>query len=759
MANSRAFFAALGLAGALCAQDQAAAPSALSTAVEVGIEARVVDGNKTFGFQKYRDVPRGAFFRRLDFSWLEEGNPRRFTFRSVDLIQRDQVIGAMFEDVGKHKLQFDWIGWTRFWSNHNPSVLTEVRRGVFTAPAGLRAALELAPETLLPALAFDAAANAPQIEIRSFRERGFVTYTYRLRGDATLRLQYMGERRSGNRLFAQGTYNRIGTSLGDTFETPGQEFFEPTRYRTQEFLAELNFARKSWLASFEYRASLFNNHALSVVRQNPFRFTPAQATPPAGALLRGRFAQTQAALPPDNQAHTFSFNGMILLPRTSRVAASISWSRWTQDEPLLPFTINEAITAPNLPAGTPPTSLAALPQRSLNGLIHTLNQDYSATTRLTSRLQLTARYNDYDLSNETHEIRFPGYSAFGDSFWRTEITGQPGTTPLPIETEPKEFRRRRLQLESALRPGRDLSWKAAYRFDRFHRERRQVRDLDEHGFLTSLSYAPRSAVFAQAGFRYFDRSFDRYDPGTLEPPFLRMFDQAERIRRHGDALASVNVLPDVTLSASWFYISDAYDEGFFGLHQVKTNSVTADVSWDRENFGVFAGWGYDRMGYDYLSVAKTGAPYNFRDTWTRDTRDRIHQAHAGFSGSLLGGKGVYQANYAVGLARTRINTANPLPVIPADTLNAQAHPFPAVQNQLHEVRLDASYEVRTNLRLGVFYLLEPYRLNDFARDTIEPYAPGNIAPENDARRYLFLEIGPTNYTGNLIAFYVRYNLF
>lgn len=756
---NKTFSLLIAVAALSFGQEKSPAPSqeTISTTVELGGEARLVNGEKSFGFQRDRDVPRGAFIRQLDFRHFTEGNPLRFEFRSIDLLQRDALFNATLESVHKYKLSFDWQGFARFWSNQNPSLLNEVSRGVFVAPEALRGGLQNASDSDLARLAANAVSVAPKVSIRSLRERNFITYTYQLRENLAMRLQYMNERRSGNRLWSQGTYTRIGTPSGDTFETPGQEMFEPTAYRTNEIGAELNYTRKNLLLGVEYRGSIFTNNQTSLTWQNPFRLTSEQASQPAGALNRGRFAETQDALPPNNQAHTVTFNAMLLLPRSTRASALFSWSRWTQNDAFLPYTINTAITAPNLPAGTPATSLKALPRPSLDGRINVLTQDYALVSRPWRALQLGVHYNDYDLSNETHEMLSPGYSAFGDSFWRTSISSQPGITN-PVQSEPKSFRRQRANVEAAIRPGMDLTWKSGYQLERYHRENRNVELMREHGLMTSLAYTPKSPVFAQAGFRYFDRTPDHYDPGGYEPAFLRMWDQAQRVRKQADAVVSVNVTPTTSLSTSWFYLADTYDKANFGLHQMKTNSVNADLSWNAgENFGMTAGWGYDRTGYDYLMATKTAQPYNFRNNWTRDTRDGVHYAQAGFTGSFAGRKGEYQLSYAVSLARMSINTVNPNDIVPTDTLNAKAYPFPDVKNQFHEFRLNTSYAVHPKVRLGIYYLLEPYRLNDFARDVVSPYSPASLAPEIDARRFQFYDVGMSNYTGNMVAVYLRYS--
>jgi hypothetical protein len=180
------------------------------------------------------------------------------------------------------------------------------------------------------------------------------------------------------------------------------------------------------VAHIEYTGSLFHDDISSLIWQNPLRLTPAQAVLNGdpykdGAQGRFEFAQTQASLPPNSQAHTFTGSLMAFLPHSSKVSAMISWSRWTQNDAFLPFAINPAITVnnaltptnpetaiPKLPEGVLPTSLAALPRKSLGGLNHVLKQDYVASTRPVQPLQLTFHYNDYDFSDLTQQLLFPG---------------------------------------------------------------------------------------------------------------------------------------------------------------------------------------------------------------------------------------------------------------------------------------------------------------------------------------------------------------
>src|ERR1041385_7713795 len=106
--------------------------------VEVGVQAVTVDGEKTFGFQQYRDVPQGAFLRSFDYFHVTDGKPFRFSIHALDVIQRDMLIHADVENAARFHIQANYEGISRFWGNHGRSVLTEVQRGVFVAPLALR---------------------------------------------------------------------------------------------------------------------------------------------------------------------------------------------------------------------------------------------------------------------------------------------------------------------------------------------------------------------------------------------------------------------------------------------------------------------------------------------------------------------------------------------------------------------------------------------------------------------------------------------
>src|SRR5262249_11122756 len=148
------------------------------------------------------------------------------------------------------------------------------------------------------------------------------------------------------------------------------------------------------------------------------------------------------------------------------------------------------------------------------------------------------------------------------------------------------------------------------------------------------------------------------------------------------------------------------DKQSYGLHQQKATNLAADVNFNvNDSFGFYAGWGYDRIGYDYLLSASLG--YYWVNSWTRDTRDGVH-AQMGFSGTFIDGKINYSFSYALTLAHIRINTANPNTVQPDALDYSRAYPFPTVKSQLQELRAEASYQVSRRVRAGFWVYYEPY---------------------------------------------------
>src|SRR5262249_57538051 len=93
----------------------------------------------------------------------------------------------------------------------------------------------------------------------------------------------------------------------------------------------------------------FHDTLLSYTFDNPFRATsatdPSAYTAPASGSIGGA-AFGRITLPPSNQAVNGTVGLLYKLPAPSPLTVDVGIGRWKQDERLIPYTTNTAITTP-----------------------------------------------------------------------------------------------------------------------------------------------------------------------------------------------------------------------------------------------------------------------------------------------------------------------------------------------------------------------------------------------------------------------------
>lgn len=732
-------------------------PGLAKMEAEVGGEVRSVTGGHNSKFEEHRDIPQGVIFRDFDLRLEDPARPYRLDLRGFDLTRRDQTATVGFDRYGRVKLRFVWDQLPNFTARNVKSVLNEVGPNFHVVAAPSRQTLQTTPDSGLGPIVLNVLASTPRSDLRSQRNTGTFTGSFTPRANWEVRFRVERQIRSGQRRVSIGTNNILATPLGDTFQNLGQEMGERLDHRTTTLGAGASYHRQRWLVNVDYSSSLFENREPGLRWDNPFRLTDASATGPTGGLGRGHFATGQLALPPDNQVHQITFSGFLLLPLRSKFSGLFSLGYWRQDEPFLPFTLNTAIVASNLPPGVTPTQLSALPLPSLKGDVRTINQDYVLTSRVFQTLTLTFHYRAYDYDNNTPGIRFPGYASFGESFWRTSIVTD------PIENLPFSFFRQKANGEATWRPSQALRFDGDYTWEGWNRTHREVSRTNEHTVGGRLTVTPIKWVETRLSYHYGDRIPRDYSPRYQEFSLARMFDQSRRLRH--DLRSLVQLQP----SARWFasvnyqYLGDRYDQNFFGLHNYLQSDFSADVGYSiREGSNFYVNYSGDRIRTDYATVARSGGALPFRlpdtaNTWLRDTRDRVDSFSLGWNSGALKERLAYDFSYGFAVSKNDIRTANPFGFQPGATLNAQAFPFPRIKDRFNELRAALQFKLRENLALGLTYLFEPYRLNDFMTDILDPWIPDRLAPENDAGRYLFLNARDGNHSGHVASVTLRYS--
>jgi hypothetical protein len=366
-------------------------PSFTRINVELGAQTTILDSTDRWSkFMEHRDIPSNFVLPHVDFT-IDTGGPWSLRGAAEDAAQLDARYSLSFEKFGKWRNDFRYVSLPSFAARLVTAPYNEQSSNFFTLPTTIRGSLQLALPEQVPGIINDFLANTPsQVpELRTRYQRFSYSTEFGFAENWMAFAELTYDRRSGHRYRGLGSYERLTTPAGGVFNVLGDELPERVDDRATEFRAGISRQTRNSLIRFEYVGSFYSNESPVLRWENPLSAIDQSATPPTpntgGGANRWRFATGQLQRNPDNQAHTIAVTAKISgLPLQSFAAASLSYSRRTQDEPFLPTTLNTALIAPScdvtptygcLPAGVTPTSLDALPRPSLEGEVNIINGD------------------------------------------------------------------------------------------------------------------------------------------------------------------------------------------------------------------------------------------------------------------------------------------------------------------------------------------------------------------------------------------------
>lgn len=760
-----------------------AAPSAtVKMEVTVGGQTRIITdapGGKSSKFELTRDVPKNFTLNGFNFVIEKEGSPWSFTGSAQEATQLDQRYRFVVEKYGVMRTEFRYESFPYFFGRGVKSPYGQSQPGSYILSDTIQSALQAATAAGVPALVNDLILNSPFADLQSRRQRFSVNSEYSLNDNWSTFVRFSSERKGGFKPIGLGVYERASTPTGGFFTVLGDELPEPINYHTFEVRTGVAFHNRRALLRVEYAYSWFLNRTGTLRWDNPFSLTDQEA-PGGGGSNRWRFATGQLDLYPDNRSFSFTVSGRVNMPYETFLSGLLNWSFWRQDDAFLPWTLNTAVVT-SVPVGVTPTNASTLPRANLDGKVNLFNSDVVLGTRNWKQLLLTGRYRIYRHQNDTPQIPLPGYTV-EDSYWRStvscvnpdRITNLCTNVPFTAMHEPTSYTRQQVSFEAVWKPFDAFQWKIEPNWEGWNRVHRQAARTNEYGFNTQVIYKPVNWFNARTSYRYGNRKPVLYDGGPLEFGFLssgsilpagghlaglRRFDQNHRIRNNADVVLNFMGNSKWSLSATYGYHSDQYDQNFFGLGKSLNGSMGVDLNYTPSDlYGFVAYFNHDRNRSNYRQIAKGGGANTWvlQNEWDRDTRDKVDSLGLGFNASADEQRFQLNVSYDFSLATQTITTSNPN-TIQANMVNdATAFPWPDIKSRFHELRADGSYRFRSNVLAGVRYLFEPYRLDDFAWDVMRPYMFGFEAPENDTRRALFLDSRYGSYNGHLFGVYVKY---
>jgi hypothetical protein len=543
--------------------------------VTVGAEQRYFNTNSS-KFLEYRDIPQGGVLPF--FSFQGKKGEFRYTLYGYDVTQKDQRYFGRFEGEN-WRLQGTYLGVPHNFGNGGKAILSPVsenewllsntvqdayQKAIVAVPPSPRGQIDYncqARPGFVPlpgcfslyGLVSPGLAAAPaNVDLKLTRDRSNLAFDLTPGGgNFSLGLAYFHERRSGTRA-ANGT----SFGFGNVVETP-----EPLRYITQDFGVNASLKGDWGVARAAVHFNDFKNSFDSFTFDNPFRATdstdPSAYSAPSTSTRNGPvFGRT--SLPPDNKATTETLGATLKLGARTRLSADVTLGQWKQNkDPLIPWTTNTAITAPDGQNAT----TAPLPASVLDGKIDTTAFNAFFHTNLTDAFGLNARYRRYDLDNKTPRYTMAdGYVRF-DAVWE-DI----GRITVPYGYTNDMFDAYANYGQGVL--GLEVGWK----YNKMKRTFRESDDTSENVFRVAADVHGGSFMLRGIG-EFGSRDYSNYELATSEdasfvtpsPPanqtVLRRVDQAKRdLSRVGGQVEFAPGAGRFSLFGSYYYTQYKYNQ-------------------------------------------------------------------------------------------------------------------------------------------------------------------------------------------------------
>ena len=789
-------FATLGisehtlLAQQTAAQQTAAQPPATSTTIVLGPQF-VNQNNLGRGearFKEFRDIPQGFTFEFARFLWTPADGHMVFSATARDVGQKDQRYAGELTKPGRFRLQLSFVEVPRFYSTGSKALWTGVGTGALTLSESFRQGAEQAAgdpnapfaSSAIASYIGSAIAASPGIDLQTQRKDFAGGLDFHLAGGLTLNVSADIGTRTGTRPLGFGTYIRrqgltgvAGTGAGsfwrETIEPRGNELVEPLDHRVTEGGVTVTWAKKGHTVSGGWFGSAFRNATSALFFDNPFEaspgrasataFTPASDQEPAAPLgnnnLRGLYARSALQLAPDNDFHRIFGNASVKLPSNTRVSAVVARGMYRQDDPFLPYAENDQVVFSQPGAPVVYARNMALPQASLNGRRNTTQVDLKLTTR---RGIVSPRigWRYYDLNDDRPTILFPGYSSAGDSYFRRSISQTLDGQKALFNVVGGHTRRRldagmAVKLKAIMLDGEYIRTGIDY-------EAREVKGTTDNTAKGAVRFLVGGAN-VNAFYLHSSRDYNgTYNVG-LETSGVRAFDVWTRDRNQTGADVDLGLTDRLSLVFGASYWKDDYPgavPGFtyaYGRQDGSNGSLHGGLTWAHDEWLASATAGYDAYNLNNLQVTKTsqGADYNPTDRWTRESSDNVFSV--GFEAAAPVAKSVtLHADENWQRFDGRWTTAN---VATPDVNSAVAYP----------VRAALVWAATPRISVEGRYWFEPYRLNDFTLDMMQPYMQGIFKEtrssasdigDMNVSRFLFLDSRYSNYTAHVVSALVHF---
>lgn len=676
----------------------------------------VGDTKKSSKFTEYRDVPNGFIFDAFDLS-LTKGN--RYLMLTADRIrQADGRYRLALGDYGRFKAAFtlDKIPHRYSFDAQTLYVSSPVPTGpgVYAGSGAVYYGLPDPAQLAIQNAGSYAASRAlwsqyltgvHDIGLALQRNKGSLNLEYTPSVPLTLSLNASRETTKGSR--------EMGATFGFNHAV---ELPEPINYVTSDLNGKVEYTRREATVQAGYDLSVFDNENTALIWDNPYRLTDQTYSVPFGAYVNGDgTSRGQMALEPSNNAQRFFLNGVFRLLRYTRLSGAFSYGIYSQNEPLLPFTINTALADPLV---GDPNALQA-PRETAMAKAHVLSFDLTLNSRIVKSVYFNAGYRSYDFANKTTPLDMPGLS-IADQVWNSAASlGE------PYALEPYSFNRAKAFADVTWNFLKSTSLKVGYDFSRIKRQQGEVvpgepeDKSDENSFKASLDSNLLDWLLVRVSYLNARRRWSLTGVEDIYPTFnFQRYYEADRNRNSVDVLLGFSLVKNFDLELSYMLGNDKFPASDYGLKMSDFTMVGADLTYALSKAAsVYGFYSYELYKADQAS-RQSNADGSFSsdpaNDWTALLKDRVDSLGGGLTTVLVKNKLNLDLSYTYSFVKGTSVLASPPGGTPNVAVNFTNNNLDTTKLQILKAQLMWKFTQRLSVAVGYWY--EMYGLNDITRN-------------------------------------------
>ena len=663
--------------------------------IDFGVRGTIFGSNSDEArYQRYRDLRDGGTVDR--FRLFKDTDAFRYNLQADHIGYDDQRFSAGYNKYGKVKMNFEWNQVPLFYSNSTQTLYDTSNPGVLRMADSVRAGIAANQLSLGSVIA-----GAPSFELRTRRDWTTFNLVYSPTPSLDLTVVFRNS-------YKQGSYPWGGSfGIGGAVAT---ELPVPVDHRTTDIGTSLEYSNNRAYAKIAYDGSIFHNNVTTLVWDNPVRLVDSTAGP----------AQGRESLWPNTDMNTVSASGGIKLPGRSRASGYVSVGNMTNDNSLLPFTVNSALVSPALYRTT----------SDVKARITAMN--YNFTSRPLDTVWFSARYRQYEFDNRTDPFQVVNGVNYDTSI-----------VALNKESEPFSQTKHTFDADATYSPIRHVGFRAGYTREEVDRTYRIIENTTEDIARASVDLTGLPWLSVRGVFEHSKRRGSEPDAMELlsigEQPLMRHYDIADRDQNRFSTILVVTPVSQFSVNASAAVGTQDYPNSYFGLQNNDSNVYSLGFDYVPNNVvSLGATYGYEK--YTALQASRTANPLpantlvNLNDptqqwndprrNWTDASADHVHTAAVSIDLIKLFPRTDIKFAYDYSRAESTYTYG-----LAANTVLAAPLPLTPVLNELQRGTLDGRYFVSRHVGIGLVYWYDKYRVNDFALGPVASLAqPANVTP-------------------------------